>query len=394
MKEEAMKEFRFTRRQEAYFLAMVSLFWFAQYVYVPYQTIYLTLLGVGSTFIGMVMGAYGMSQMLLRLPIGLWADSAGRHKGFLMAGTLASGLASVFRIFWRGGEGFLAANLFSGLASSVWISFIVFYTSHFSSGEQQTATSRIVLFNNFGMLLGFLCSTLTYKRLGMTGICYFSACAGLAAFLLSTLIKEPARRLGAPPVRELFSVYKSRRLWLFSFLALIQQGIQQTTAMSFTNQILKSLGASDGLIGVSSIIYMISAVVFSAFASSPACGKRGPRFWIPAVFAAVALYCLLVPSAETIPVLLLLQILPGISTGILFSFVTAEAVKGIPAGKKSTAMGLFQAVYALGMTVFPVFTGALASKSGMGESYLLLAGTAALGGVAAMIYYSASSDIC
>lgn len=394
MKEEAMKEFAFTGRQEAYFLAMVSLFWFAQYVYIPYQTTYLNLLGVGSTFTGMVVGAYGISQMLLRFPVGLCADSAGRHKAFLMAGTFAAGLASVFRIFWCNGTGFLVANLFSGLGSSVWISFMVFYTNHFSAGEQQTATSRIVLFNNFGMLLGFLCSALTYKRVGMTGICFFSACAGLLAFLLSARIAEPARPNGAQPVRELLSVCKSRRLWLFSFLALIQQGIQLTTAMSFTNQILKGLGASDGLIGISSIIYMVSAVAFAAFASSSACSRKGPRFWIPVVFAVVALYCVLVPAARSISMVLVLQIMPGMSTGILFSFAASEAMKGIPVSRKSTAMGLFQAVYALGMTTFPVFTGALASGATMGAGYLLLAGTACLGGVAAVVYYRAISDNC
>lgn len=387
MKGKTLNELTFTRKQEIHFLAMVSLFWFAQYVYIPYQTTYLTLKGVGSAFTGMVVGAYGISQLLFRFPIGLCADSAGRHKAFIMAGTLASGLASVFRIFWCNGPGFLVANLFSGLASAMWISFMVFYTNHFSTGDQQTATSRIVLFNNLGMLLGFLCSTVSYKRVGMTGICFLSICAGLLAFFLSAQITEPASHTGIKPVRELLSVCKIKRLWLFAFIALIQQGIQLTTAMSFTNQILKELGASDGLVGISSIIYMISAVGFAAFAASATCSRKGPRFWIPAVLAIVALYCVLVPSAKSIHMLLILQILPGLSTGILFSFATSEAMQGIPAGSKSTAMGLYQAVYAVGMTTFPVFTGAFASAAGIGTGYLLLAGIACLGGIVAMIFY-------
>ncbi|MEY8351851.1 MFS transporter [Lachnospiraceae bacterium 54-53] len=387
MKESALKEFTFTRKQEIRYLAMVSLFWFAQYVYIPYQTTFLTLKGVSSTFTGMVLGAYGISQMLLRFPIGLCADSMGRHKVFIMAGTLASGLASVFRILWCNGPGFLAANFFSGMASAMWISFMVFYTNHFPPGDQQTATSRIVLFNNFGMLLGFLCSAAGYKRLGMTGICFLSVCAGLAAFFLSARIREPVSQTKPKPVRELLSAVKNKRLWLFAFIALIQQGIQLTTAMSFTNQILKGLGASDGLIGISSVIYMVSAVGFAAFASGAACRRKGPGFWIPAVLVTVAFYCLMVPAAESIHMLLILQILPGMSTGILFSFVTSEAMKEIPAGSRSTAMGLFQAVYAAGMTGFPVFTGSLAASSGMGQAYLVLAGTACLGAAAAVLYY-------
>lgn len=115
MKEQILKELTFTCKQEIHYLAMVSLFWFAQYVYFPYQTIFLTARGADSAFTGKIVGAYGISQLILRFPIGLCADSVGRHKYFIMAGALASRTASVFRVFWCNGAGFLVANLFSGL---------------------------------------------------------------------------------------------------------------------------------------------------------------------------------------------------------------------------------------------------------------------------------------
>ena len=44
----------------------------------------------------------------------------------------------------------------------------------------------------------------------------------------------------------------------------------------------------------------------------------------------------------------------------------------VPAEKKSTAMGFFQAVYAVGMSVFPVLTGNIAEIGGMIASYRLM----------------------
>ncbi len=387
MKGQKLNEQTFTRKQEINFLAMVSLFWFAQYIYIPYQTTYLTFLGVSSAFTGMVLGAYGITQLVFRFPIGLCADSIGRHKYFIMAGTLFSGLASLFRIFIGDGMGFLVANLFSGLASAMWISFMIFYTNHYSTKNQQAATSRIVMFNNFGMLIGFLLSTIGYSRIGMMGICILSLFAGLLAFFLSLQIKEPCQKTETTDTKVLLSVCKIKRLWLFAILALIQQGIQLTTAMSFTNQILKDLGASNGLVGVSSIIYMVSAVAFSAFGSTFLCCKKGPKFWIPTVFVIVSVYCILVPSAKNIPQLLFLQVLPGISTGILFSYLTSEAMCGIPAKTRSTAMGLFQAVYAIGMTTFPIITGTIASAFSIRCGYLVLAGIALIGTVVSILYY-------
>lgn len=374
-------------RQNAVFLAIVTLFWFAQYVYIPYQTTYLTASGTAGGFVGIIVGAYGISQLLLRLPAGISADKVGRHKPFIMAGTAAAGLASVFRVISCNGAGFFAANLVSGLASAMWISFMIFFTQKYGEEEQQTATSRIVMFNNLGMLLGFVISTLLYAAIGMRRLCMFSVAAGAVAFVLSLFIKEERVPVRQIRVSELLKVCTGKRILVFSVVALIQQGIQLTTTMSFTNQILKDAGAGDSLVGISSIIYMLSAVGFSALGSSGFCNRRGPRFWIPAVLAVVAAYCVLVPAVGRVPLIMLLQILPGMATGILFSSATSEAMKGVPAEKKSTAMGFFQAVYAIGMTAFPAFTGSIASSAGMQTGYLVLAVIAAAGIVLSAAYY-------
>lgn len=283
----------------------------------------------------------------------------------------------------------MAGNLLSGLASAMWISFMVFYTGKFSKENQQRATSRIVMFNNLGMLLGFIASTLCYSRIGMRNLCLLSVAAGGIAFLLAIFLKEEKRNVSGSnmAIIELLQVCRGRRIIVFSIIALIQQGIQLTTAMSFTNQILKDCGASDGLVGISSIIYMVSAVCFSAIASSKFCERQGPKFWIPAVLTLLAVYCILVPSVGSVPAIMALQILPGMAIGILFSYATSEAMRGIPKEKKSTAMGFFQAVYAIGMTTFPMFTGKIASAGGMESGYLLLAGIAAAGIVISKLYY-------
>ena len=66
--EEMMTERR--KRREWTLLAVVVLFWFAQYVYIPYQTPFLTGKGVAAWMIGTVVGAYGVTQMIFRLPGG------------------------------------------------------------------------------------------------------------------------------------------------------------------------------------------------------------------------------------------------------------------------------------------------------------------------------------
>ena len=188
---------RRTDSQNMILLIIVALFWFAQYAYIPYQTTYLTVSGAAGSIVGIAVGAYGILQLILRLPVGVCADRVGRHRPFIMAGTAASGAVSLFRVFLCNERGFMAANLLSGLASAMWISFMVFYTGKFGKEDQQRATSRIVMFNNLGMLLGFTASTLCYSGIGMRNLCLFSVAAGGMAFCLSLLLKEEKRSGGS-----------------------------------------------------------------------------------------------------------------------------------------------------------------------------------------------------
>ena len=389
------------RNNQILLSAVVALFWFAQYVYVPYQTPYLLGQHVTSSFVGMVVGAYGISQMLARLPVGVIADIADKHKVFIILGAFSSGFASFVRIIWPSGAGFLVANLLSGLASAMWLSFILLYCSYYDKLHQQIATSRVVLYNNVGVMAAFAVATVSYDSWGMPFLCVTSMVAGIAAVFIAIKIR-PVESDGlnysvsvhnikrTELIGHLLTVCKRKRLIAFACLMLIQQGIQMATVMSFSTQIMKDAGASPYFIGVASIVYMFSSVVMSIIASTKICTYPGGRFWIPVVFVLVAAYCILMPQIRIIPTFLLLQIIPGISSGILVSFLISESMVGIPKSKNSTAMGFFQAVYAVGMTIIPVIVGRITDIFSIAIGYGAMAIVAVLAAIAGVVIYRTS----
>ena len=368
---------------------IIILFWFSQYVYIPYQTPYLTACQVSGSFIGVVIGAYGMTQMLMRIPAGLTADRSGDHRKLLIAGQISVILANILRWIFPGGMGFLAANLFSGLSSAMWISYMLLLIHAFPAEEKGKATSQAILFNNAGVLAGFLWGTVFYDRFGMNMLVISAAAAAVAGLVLALGVREehPQKKTAPPPVGRLLLACKNKRLIFFALLALVQQGVQMSTTMSFTTQILKDLGAGSAFIGLSSVFYMACAVVFSRMASGSFALKLGVKRIIPAVFLLVGVYCLAVPQVNSIHVIFALQLLPGLSSAFLTSYMTSEAVLEIPREAESTAMGFFQAVYAIGMTAFPTLTGALADSLGVTAAYGALAALAVAAGVAALVWY-------
>ncbi|MBS5950531.1 MAG: MFS transporter [Clostridium sp.] len=378
--------------QKLLLLIIVVLFWFSQYVYIPFQTPYLTIRNVSSNMIGIIIGAYGVSQCLLRLPVGLFADSISKNKLFILCGIIFTGLASIIRVIFPGGYGFLIANILSGVSSSMWISYMVHFTNFFSSDKQQKATSTIILVNNLGMLIGFITSTLFYEKLGMKALCIMSIVSAIIGTILALNIKEhETKKINKKlSVKDYLSICRDRRLIFFSLLALIQQGIQMSTTMSFTNQILEDLGATSVFVGLSSIFYMLCAVASSWFASSRLCNKYGPKFWIPTVFFLISIYCIFVPNVQNIYIIFLLQSLPGMSTGVLLSYLTSESMKNVPKEKKSTAMGFFQATYAVGMSIFPMIVGKISGLISIRASYLVLSLISVIGIIASYFYYKKS----
>ena len=225
-------------------------------------------------------------------------------------------------------------------------------------------------------------------------ICMFSVMAGICCAFTACGLKEAecqanSNLVGAAALPgNMLCVCFNRRLLFFAVLALVQQGVQMSTTMSFTTQIIKDLGADTMILGISCIIYMLSAVVWAKFVSTKFCSILSSKNWIFLVFCTTAGYCILVPMSTSIPVICLLQILPGMATGILFSFLTCEAMKGIPAEKKSTAMGCFQAIYALGMTVFPIICGKIAGAFSMTAAYLFLAVICVIAAVGSRVFLS------
>src|SRR3990172_6815779 len=82
-------------RRSAAFLALVTFFfWASLYVYVPILAVYAQSLGASLSMVGLVVGAYGISQLLLRIPLGIQSDRHGRRLPYVAASLVAAALGA------------------------------------------------------------------------------------------------------------------------------------------------------------------------------------------------------------------------------------------------------------------------------------------------------------
>jgi len=357
-------------KKKRYILNAVTLmFWFAQYVYGPYHTPYLLSLGIAASSAGVILGAYGFSQMILRVPVGVAADKRNRHKWFIAVGLICAGAASLLRIISPTEPAFLIANLVSGVASAMWISFTVLYSTYYKPEELQRAMGILVAFNNGGILLGFVLGAIVAETIGIVPLFYMSFIVGIIGFVVSLFIKEEKKPQSTLKISELLSVIKSRNLIVFSVLTAILQAVHMSTAMSFTSVVAQNLGATETEIGACSIIYMSLAIAGSYFIGTKYAQRLKDRTLMALFFSCYIVYCLFAPIVGSIWLLYLLQVIGGAANASLFSLCMTNAIRDIPKEKKSTAMGIFQAIYGLGMTLGPMLMGLISDNAGLTAGY-------------------------
>ena len=367
------------------FIIMI-LYWFSLYTYIPFQVPYLYALNVTPSIVGIILGLYGASQMILRFPFGIISDYFGKYKIFIVLGSLLSAISCIIKMVYPTANGFLVGNILTGVAASTWLMYMVLYYSYFDRSKEHMAASKCLVANVIGMFLGFLFATIFYQKFGMNLMLIAVALAAFAATILALFLKEEKREK-KNNIKDLILVIKNKRLLFFSVLSIIEQGIHMAASVSFTLNRIKELGGASYLVGIASLLNMFFAIVSAYIASTSFASKRGSKFYVPFSFVLLGLYCVAVILTKNIFVIVASQILSGLSIGMLASYLTSEALIEIDRDKKSSAMGFYQTAYSIGIFIYPIITGKIVEMYSIEMAYIFLTASAVICAFIALLYY-------
>jgi MFS family permease len=137
------------------------LFWGAVYIYMPILAPYSKMVSGSLQEVGMVMGAYGLSQLLLRIPLGIWSDRWRRRKPFIFLGFIFDGLAAFGLLLSKNTAMLFFSVLTAGIASSMWVPFTVLFSSYFPLGQIAHSVSLILFFTRLAQIItNYACGTI------------------------------------------------------------------------------------------------------------------------------------------------------------------------------------------------------------------------------------------
>ena len=363
------------KRNEGLLLAAVFLFWFSVYTYPSFLTTY-AVDGLGATKVmaGMIVGSYGLTQMALRVPLGILSDVLKRRKPFVMLGfglsILASaGLAAVAMVAGRENvpQGLAFAALIfrgmSGMTAATWVNFSVLYAASYQGDQVAAAMSRIVVPQCGSQIVAMLLGAQLAGRLGEVYAFLLATAAGAAGLIVMAGVREQ-RPTGEPmTLRGFAAVARNRQLIAGTLLATIYQLVVWATVQGFVQNWARDvIGLTTAQLGYLSVANLLPNTVLSRFSGTVFTRRFGRRAVLVAGFALLAVACGLYPRTASLASLLAVQALLGSGVGLIMPLTMSSAIESVPNEKRGAAMGIYQAVYGLGMFLGPVLAGSVIER--------------------------------
>lgn len=363
------------QRNRIMFAAGILCFWAAMYVYVPTFSVYAESLGATLSTVGLAVGVYGLTQMLTRIPIGIWSDAIGKRRAFVVAGMLVCGLAAAGLALAPNPSGLVVFRGVMGLAAATWVCSTVLFISYFPDTDPAVPLSIMSFMSAFGQVLATSAGGLIAEQWGWTAPFWVSMLLSMtAAVLLSLTPDDMTSRPASITPLSMLRIAKAPLLLLACGIGIILYFATYSTMYGFTTVYAERLGATRTQLGFLTTAGLLAYSV--ATISAPRILHRlgGERSTVLFGLAMVTLGIGPTPLVSNVVVLALLQALVGGGRGLLYPLLMSISIKAVAAPDRASAMGIFQAAYALGMFIGPWVCGVVADNLGLPSVFVLCGG--------------------
>ncbi|GIV63428.1 MAG: multidrug resistance protein [Bellilinea sp.] len=355
----------------ALFLWVVFLYWTALYLYIPTLPLYLQTKTSDLALIGTALSMYGLWQLIVRLPLGILADWAGRRKPFAVvwlllvaAGALTLGHAPTI-------ETAIIGRALVGISAGTWVPLVVLFSNRFSAGEVVRATGILAMTATTGRIIATAANG-WLNQLGGYPLAFnlaaASALTGAALLLFLPETPTPPRKPSLTALRQLAS---RREVMLPSLLQALTHTADFAATFTFIPILARQKGASDvvisGLLSLNLLIGLAGNSLATVLAQ-----RFGQQRMVALSFALLGGGLLGAAWAPSLIFVFVFQFCIGLGFGIGYPLLMGLSINRVDTAERTTAMGLHQSVYSLGMFLGPWLSGVLAAALNIPLMFLVI----------------------
>lgn len=323
--------------------------------------------------VGIVLSAYAIPQVILRIPIGILSDRLGRRKLLVAGGIIFTSIGALGLGLSTTPWFLFISRMITGIGAASWVVIPLYFSAYFPASE----SGKAIGINNFVRNLALISATasggLIAEIFGLSSPFFIAALLGVLAFFALILTKEPTiSRISAQICASTISVATRPLLLMVSLMSILLYFSTFTGVFGFTPIYAAGIGASSSQLGLITMINLGSSAIgtLTAVWIWERIGYRSTMFW-SALLIASSMFA--IPYITTVPVLMAVQIIGGLGSGILSTLFMVLSIRGLPQRQQATAMGIYQAIYAIGMLAGPLSSGFISSNMGLSTVFYLSA---------------------
>lgn len=355
----------FSRRVTISLYVLVAyLYWAALYVIVPTLPTYLQTKLDNLALVGLVLSMYGLWQAIVRLPVGIAADWLGRRKPFILGGFGLIALGTWLLSTADGVAGLTLARSIVGIGAGAWVPLVVAFSALFKPAEAVRATAMLTVVLSLGRGTATLATGWLTGWGGVTAPFMVAIAAiGLAALWLLVIgeEKKPSKK---PSLGDTGALITRKDVLLPALLAAVCQYVDYATTFSFFPILAKTFGGTavtqSLLVGLDVFVFLLGNLSATLLVN-----RIGARSMVYLNFGLLVTGVALGALASSLALLFAAQFAIGLALGISYPVLMGMSIRFVADQERTTAMGLHQAVYAVGMFSGPWLSGILASRLGV-----------------------------
>ena len=359
------------RRSIRFFCLGIALYWAALYVYVPILSVYARSMKASLSLVGLIVASYGVVQFVLRIPLGVVSDRLGKRMPFVLAGFVTVAI-SCLGLALSPSPGFLLVfRGMAGLAACSWVTSSVLFASYFPPQQAVRASSLVNFFSSGGRVLSTALGGVLAQRFGWVSTFWAGAILGVAGMAVMAQAREDtATAVRRFTWRDLARIGRVPLLALVSILGALVQYSSYATTYGFIPVYAAGLGASKADLGWLTVAMQIPYTLM-ALAAGRVTDRIGERMTVVGAALLGAAATLAAPFIHSLNLLILSRVADGMGQGLIYATLMGLSIRAVPPSERASAMGIFQAVYALGMFGGPAISGVIADHWGLGVMFLV-----------------------
>jgi MFS family permease len=317
------------------------------------------------------------------LPLGIAADWLGWRKPFSIVGLALAGVGALILANASSAEGLAVGRAITGASAGAWVVIVVAFSALFPPHETVRASSILMIFNSLGRIVATSTAGWLTDLGGFTLPFFVATALSFISAIILLPISETRRPSQTPSLANIWRILMRRDVLLPTLLSAVGQYALWTSAFGFFTVLAKQLGATSVLQSALITIHITMAMLGS-FLTSWRALRITSQQWVYVSFILLATGILIAALAPSLMILFVAPVFTGLGMGIGYPVLMGMSIVRVHDAERTIAMGLHQAIYAIGMFIGPAVNGAIANAIGLQPMFGITAFVTLVLGIAGM----------